>query len=193
MLASLTWAALERLHDHFAATAIGIVNRGGEVAPQLFTVRANSQGRVVKMTVVPAQLMQVFMKNDAGKDQFADFLQNMLDERSDVHKAFVASTGYAPNLLVQVNEAWSLAPKDGEHFDAEGTVDGMRPSQHPNRQELVLVTLHARQGSVPVMHPIRNKPKRHAVKGRFPKESELPNFAGRFAMQEAFKVDSPSS
>ncbi len=188
----LEWGALERVQEHFADIAISICNAGDEVSPQLFVVRANSQGRVVKMVSLAPQTVEVFFGNDAGKDAFGPFVKELLTEGSVIRTKFVKELGFEPNVFVQVNEAWAAAPSELEEY-ADGRINGLTPSQHPNREEILMVTLHLPAMSIPVLHRIVDKPKRHAVKGVFPSQAEARNFAGRLTMQDAFGAETGSA
>lgn len=187
---SPSWPALKKLHDHFARTAIAICNKGDEVAQQLFLVSPNEAGEPVKMAVMPPQMMRRFYGDDHGKDMFAEFLKAMLTEGHPIRQTFVEQMGFEPTVLVQICEAWAHQPKPGEPAD-DYVTGKKRVSQSPDRTEVVLVTLHLREGSVPVMHRIESHPHRHCVMGDFPRQQDVPYFGGRFAMQDAFKSDNP--
>lgn len=173
------WAALKAVHDHFMRVAFDICARGEEIAPQLFVVRANSQGRVVKLLALPPGLMGRFMDSDRGKDAFSEFLADLLTEGTALREEILGQMGNEPNLLVQINEAWMSTL--GKDQSPEGSI---RPSRDPNRQEIIVITLHTPERSIPVMHRIVDKPKRHAERGEFPSPEDLTHTGGRFAMHE---------
>lgn len=174
-----SWAALKAVHDHFMRVTFDICARGEEIAPQLFVVRANSQGRIVKMLVLPPDVIGRFMSSDRSKDVFSEFLADLLTPGTPLREEILERMGTEPNLLVQVNEAWVSTLNSEEA--PQGTV---RPSKDPNRKEAIVVTLHTPLMSIPVMHPIVDQPKRHATAGPFPAPEELQRTGGRFAMQE---------
>lgn len=178
------WDALKRIHDHFATHAATFVHSGAEVNPQLFLLRSDDSGKVVNMGFLDPETMHHFFRDEAGKEAFAEFLKLIFTHDSEVRLAFSQAQGFEPNLAVQVNEAWAVVPSERSQADDSGTVDGLRPSKHPDRRECLLVTVHTRLFSVPVMHAIEDKPARHVVPGVWPEEALVALYRGRFAMQE---------
>ena len=177
----LTWPMLKAIHDHFMQVAFKICADGRDVTPQVFAIRTNSRGRVVKMVAVPPELSAQFMSSDTAKDVFSNFLYQTMTAGSPLHEGFKEKLGGELSAVVHVSEAW-MAPQPPSESEF------VRPSQSPNREEVILITLHTSRGSIPVFHPIVDKPKRHAVQGKFPQEADMHSFTGRFAVQDSPEV-----
>lgn len=181
------WAALKAIHDQFADTALALFNSGEEVQPQVLIVNTDAQGKVQGLAALPPEIMDEFFgdRKSNNRDHFAQFLKEMLAEGSALRKQFEQATGYAPSVLVQINEVWTV--KTSAEAAAKGfVVLDVPPSESPDRQEAVMLMLHTRAGSIPVVHFVESEPTRHCVRSDFPKESERMEVGGLFSMQEAF-------
>ncbi len=175
---------IKKLHDHYAHAAISIFNDEKEVVPQCFLIGVDGDGNVTDTEATPAKQMQMFFGSERGKDIFALFPKEMLDDTHEVHQITKKLLGFAPTVIVQVNEAWMrYAKKDALY-------DGVAPSQHPDRKEVILISIHTRTGSIIGMHKIEAQPKRHAVFQEL--RMDQYTLGGRFTMQDAFgSTDNP--
>lgn len=181
----LNWTSLQKLHDHFATIAVALLNKEGAVNQQLFIVGLDKLRELGSIAVLPNEMMALFYRDETGKDLFAGFLKTMLTEGHPIRRTFIEQAGFEPVVLVQICEAWAHQPKDSD-FEDEYLTGKKRVSQSPARTEVVLITLHLREGSIPVVHPIETSPTRRCVRGDFPSQENMPLFSGRFAMQDAF-------
>lgn len=169
---------IKKLHDEYAMHAISIFNEGNEVCPQCFVISLDDDGNVADIVATPPEMMAMFFGSQRGKDVFAMYLKDLLDDTSGVHQATKITLGFAPMVLVQINEAWlRFADKDD--------LDETPPSKHPDRQEAILVSIHTRANTTINHHKILDKPKRHAVFQEL-KMDQYIVVAGRFTMQDAF-------
>ncbi len=173
---AVSQSVIKKLHDHFSKHAISICNDGEEVAPQCFFIGLDDDGNITGTEPLPPQLLAYFFGSVNGKDAFAIFMRDMLDDTHGVHQTAKVAFGFATKVIVQINEAWvRLGDKD--------SIDEPPPSQHPDRQEALMVSLHTRQGTTGNMHKIMDKPKRHAVFRELRFDVQV---YGRFSMQDAF-------
>jgi hypothetical protein len=175
----LPWNALKALHDHFANVAFDICASGQEVPPALIAVEATATGEITQMAGVNTGTLHTYLRNETGKDSLARLLRGLLTDNTDVRRRFAASTGFAPDLLVQVNEAWMATAPAGSEPSTCG-----RPSQNRHRKEVVAICLHSRQGTVVVCHEIVKRPRRHAVPAEFPPSAAAHQVSGRFCVQD---------
>lgn len=167
---------IKTLHDQYSKIAISIFNDGNEVTPQCILIGLDDDVNVINAEPTPPELMRFFFGSEHGKNVFAIYLRDLLDDNHEVHQGAKTAFGFAPKAIVQINEAWMrMADKDG--------LDGPPPSQHPDRKEVILVSIHTREGTTINMHKIMDQPKRHAVFSEIRFDGEA---SGRFAMQDAF-------
>ena len=171
------WEHLKNLHEQFVTKAIEIFNNGGDVTPQLFMVEMSDSGEIHHMAGCDPHSMHMLMSDETGKEMFAAFIRDMFDAESPV-RIQMKEQKFNPNVMIQINEAWMS-------MDASFS----KPQNDPERKECVLVTIHTEFGSIPVMHFIEDKPKRHVVKEEFPDESVLGSYKGRFAIEEVKASD----
>jgi hypothetical protein len=187
----LPWTSLKKIHDMFASVAKGICDGGSEVAPQLIALHVDDEGQLTHSSAFEPELVLSFFSNGgAGKDLLARFLKDLLTEGHPVRGMFQEAAGFEPNVLVQTCESWVLT-RINKNDQALYLAGKLRASESPDRQEAVLVTVHTRQGSVPVFHLIETEPRRKCVLRPFPSPDSLPHFSGRFALQDAFGADGP--
>lgn len=165
------------LHELYAKIAIAICDDGKEVTPQCFLIGLDDDGGIIDTVATPPRQMAMFFGSQKGKDIFALFLKEMLDDTHEVHQMTAKMLGFAPTVIVQINEAWI-------RFGTLDDMDETPPSEHPDRQEAILVSIHTRAGTTVNHHKILDHPKRHAVFQEL--RTEQHTVGGRFTMQDAF-------
>lgn len=174
----LQWSSLKAIHDQFAAVAFDLCVKTSEVPPTLIALKSDASGNVTRLVPIAAGDLHTYYGNDAGKDRIARLLKGLLTENTDEHRRFIACTGFSPDLLVQVNEAW-LTPFQQNKDPGNSCL----PTKGIHRKEVIAIILHTRQGTVAAFHEIVSKPTRHAVPSEFPKPEDAPKVTGRFSMQ----------
>lgn len=152
-----SWSALRQIHDHFAYEACELFNRELSVHPQLFLVRFLEDGRP-DVLELPEEMSAGFFSSAQSKDLLGHFLTDMLTEGSKLRQGFKAHNGFAPDVVVQVCEAWSRAAPTSEPVDMNASIAG-----HPEAIEVVLVILHTANGSYPTSHRVHDQPTRRCV------------------------------
>lgn len=175
--------ALQAIHDHIVQAPRAVLMAGAEVAPQLFILKATVDGKIEKMYRMPDRLAGRFFRDDASKNTFAGFLREMFTPGSPGRKVFQDAHKYTPNVVVQVNEAWVLRR---DKFNPGDPLP--RPSESPDREEVLLISIHTRDYSLPVVHKILAGPRRLEDSGRFHVEDGV-TYSGRFTAQDNFDPD----
>jgi hypothetical protein len=189
--APLSWKALKRLHDNFADSAIPFCNQGEGLAPEILVLFVGEDGDIERMFRLSPNAMQHFMSSSEGKEELAEAMRGFLNPEHELHRGVRDLHGFAPNAVIQVTEAWlvkvtcanakSLA--EVEH----GHVDGVPVSEHPARREVLLIAVHTREASIPVMHEISttNDGLRLILRAPFPEEASPVVARGTFAVGAA--------
>ncbi len=185
MTALPPWSALAAVHDHFAHTAADLCNAGQDVSPQLFVVELAAEGQMERTVAMPPDLLANFYSSDGGKDLLALFMRQALTPGSNLRTGLAQKLGVRPDVLVQVTEVWLATGPDMERLLSSGRIRDL-----PSRQEAVLVALHLPELTIPVVHPIKTKPRR-CERAPFPLLSDLPAATGRFLMQDGSSSQGP--
>jgi hypothetical protein len=176
---TLSWKSLKEVHDHFAKTAARLFDSSGSVSPQLFVLFFKNGS--FQVTALPPEMVISFFNDEEGKDQFAIMLRAMFSPNHPMRESFMEATGNYPEILVQINEAWMA---EGPNLNPDES-----PSESANRKEVLFVALHTEVGTIPVFHPVVDKPTRHCELSAFPEQTSQMAYGGRFVMQDAEDTD----
>lgn len=164
--------------------AVGFFNQGGSTAAQVLLLKLDDEVGIERLAALSPESVQVGMADDAGKEALGELIRDMLTTGHPVRGSILDQVRFAPDMVVQVSEAWVL------HTDISGAEKvergEMRVSASPDRKEVVLVTMHMHGRTELVMHPIVETPTRHCKLAAFPDQSEMTGeFWGRFSMRGA--------
>ena len=154
------WTSLDRIHEKFLSSAIEQCAKGG-VAPSLVALQLDSCGEVVDVFPIPREIVEFYFSSEAGKEMFSVFLREVFMPKSNFRQHLQSNENVMaiPDVLVQVNEAWGVKASE---------IGGVAPSEHPNRIECLMITLHTEYGSVLTAHPISGTPERQVDRQKFP-------------------------
>lgn len=147
---------ITHLYEFFAKTAVKLFNESvlKECAPQLFLLELElgRSGIIKRMVPVHPDMAAMFFQSDPAKDLLSLFLRRMLGpETLAASEEMQSALGLGHvDAVVQISEAWL----------AHGAHDKRPPSERPDRQEVVLVCVHTREGSFMGMNPIQDHPER---------------------------------
>lgn len=186
----IAWEVLAEVHDKYAKRAKDLIDKKKEVRAHLALVGLTPDGKVDRLAALPQPMMDQFFQNGESKSRFGIFMRDMLTEGHPVQKYFEETSGFVPAILVQSSEAWVVQQKNPGP-EMEALMNGsLAPSESRNREEVVLITIHTREGSIPVMHFIKSWPRRRCVLTPFPDKEAMHSYQGRLSMQSAFADDS---
>lgn len=167
----LDWHALEAVHDHFIGRAMELCAQD-EHPPVLIAVRARANGQVLGSMPFPAEVIARLFEDEAGKAQMARLLLDLVAD-TPMSRATWFLMGFVPDVLVQIHEAWWVMRPSAPAVRQD-------LSQAPDRRECLVISLHTRAGTVPVMHEIVAEPTRHVVRAPFPAADAHGQWTGRF-------------
>lgn len=140
---------LEAVYDEVTPKAIEMFNKNGELPPVLLLVSMEAEeGTIGFIDVVPPELTNMLQRTNGSKNMLMALIASVLHEESPV-RATLMQAGYPrPDLVVHLTEAWCLAnAKDVE--DLKGSI-----SEHPERQEALVVAMHTAFGTTTQMLPV---------------------------------------
>lgn len=170
----MEWPEMKALHDEVYEVMKGEVEHMPELPPQLMVLGEKTKKGGRHHYLVSEKLMRVFFSDDGGKDKMMYFIKSLLTEDHEIQTMFAPVFGFSPVCVVQINEAWmGRHSGPGEKF--------VRPSEDPNRKEVLLIVIHTPGLSIPTCHEIIPIPFRHLKRGEFPRGGE---FLGRMSLQD---------
>lgn len=166
MARDIVRADFEAIFKQYADKAVKRFNLTGNHPPQLYSVKLGEEPGQIKASYALNKVAPMFFKDIASKNAMRDFLIQMTTPGSLMRKAAQDIGAVVPDIVVQINEIWHKSldktGMSGEEFKRQSEIPA---SEHPDRQEAIMVNLHARQFSVMGICMIHDKPKRHAVMG----------------------------
>jgi hypothetical protein len=169
-------ADITAAYDFFAGKAVEIFNEKKKVQPQLVAVCLGDEpGTLGDMTFIESSLVNDLQETGESKDRLMLFIRLLLSKMG-ADLAGMTGTSGAPKLVVHLTEAWHLASKSPDVYEG---IDSLE--DHPDRGEMIMVTVHTAERSFPGMCPISG-PKRVATFKPIPVGGE---WVGRFVMQNA--------
>lgn len=147
----LSKVEVQTIYKFFASRAVEVFNEHGRFAPQLIVVMVlsddDSTTTVGDALFIDSQLVDRMQHSSESKDALMTFVRVALSPLgpATLELLFDCRPGFRPDAVVHVTECWLV---DGARFD------GVAPSEHRNRREAIMVTVHTHEGSHAGMCPI---------------------------------------
>lgn len=178
-------ADFEALFRLYGDKAVKRFNLTGNHPPQLYSVKLGKEPGQIAKTMSLNKIAPMFHDGTSNKNALRTMLTQLTTPGSEIRKMAGAMGAIAPDIVVQINEAWfaqDIRPEgmSVDEFKAFKDRDHVPPSERPDREERIAVFLHAYQHTSMGLCPIVDKPKRHAVMGELlPEDGKL---SGRLSM-----------
>jgi hypothetical protein len=159
---------VKMVYDHFARMAVNLFNDSGKFPPQLFAVYLNAAHTdFTDIAGVDPRITLEFFRDAERGGLLRFFVRNLLEM-----PGLIEDKTRVPNFVAQVNEAWRVQSATKE-------VD-LPLSEHPEREEVILIMLHSLDATAMGTCPIKDTPQRHAEYEPLPEGTKV---TGRMAMQ----------
>lgn len=178
-------ADFEALFRLYGDKAVKRFNMTGNHPPQLYSVKLGKEPGQIAKTMNLNKIAPIFHNGVSNKNVLRGLLQQLTTPGSEIRKMAGAMGVIAPDIVVQINEAWfaqDMRPEgmSDDEFKAFKARDHVPPSERPDREERIAVFLHAYQHTSMGLCPIVDKPKRHAEMGEL--QPEDGKMTGRLSM-----------
>lgn len=155
------------IHDFFAQQCVQNFKTAGTVYSNIYFLEL---ARPIKRQPMPRaaqpmdpRLTHEFMATPAGRGRLTAFLRDALTAGTPVRASLRQTLGFEPDVIVHVDEAWETQAATMEEAQA------VRPSAHPQRREVVMISIHHRWGGTIVNTlPIIELPQRHVKFRKLP-------------------------
>lgn len=158
-------ATLNDLYAVFAQKAVRFFNEKGEHPPTIFMVNVGTGGKDHTATLMPPEFTLAFFTAESReqaamqKEKLGAVIRSLLAP-NDEARALMAARGLTPpDIVLMVTEAWMVKEKlpSGSTVDLANSVP---PSEHPERCEAIMISLHTAEGSAGGMCEILENPRR---------------------------------
>jgi hypothetical protein len=178
-------ADFEALFRLYGDKAVKRFNLTGNHPPQLYSVKLGKEPGSIEKTMSLNKVAPMFHNGASNKNMLREMLKQLTTPGSEIRKMAGAMGVIAPDIVVQINEAWfaqDIRPEgmSVDEFKAFKAREHVPPSERPDREEKIAVFLHAYNYTTMGDCPIVDKPKRHAVMGELLPEGG--KFTGRLSM-----------
>lgn len=144
------------LYQHFATTAINIVNEGRECHSQLALVKMDDAepGKVAHLGFIEPEIVNMLQKSSTTKDFLMLLIADLL-----AGDKISPSAPFVPDAIVHVSEVWvvtRIGPMPADPQEAERKLSGEcdELSDHPDRTEALIINVHTARRSYVGMCPI---------------------------------------
>lgn len=151
-------ADLEKIYAWAQQGALESFNEDGETHQQLFAVKLGQKpGDDPKIMAFDPRMMSVFYGSEQGKELLSGFMRDLLNRGSTMRNIFVSHGMPAPDVVVQISEAWtrSFTKEENDARDKKKAI-----ADYDDRMEVILVALHTRDGTFAGFQPIDDNPRR---------------------------------
>lgn len=130
----------EKIYEFFAMTAVDLFNTRGHVDPQLFMVEVRRPmiGQLVPTKWGAIENINELLRTDDLKAEIGRITKSVLSPIGTMRRQ-LKKQDMQPDIVVQINEAWAV--KGGYTLEQIGADDFIQPSKHPQRIEVILVSV----------------------------------------------------
>lgn len=183
-------ADITAIYQKFATAAVDTYNEHHKCPPILAAIEMrDAPGEVKQVIFMHPNIVNMFHESPESKDALMSLVRLLLSRRGaagwehllELEKPFV------PDAVVHVTEAWvlrkaatspKLATSGGEHLDGYDSV-----SEHPDKGEVLMVTVHTGHGTYGGFCPIDDAVPKHATFE--PLMDPRSQITGRMSLNEA--------
>ena len=147
-------------HDALARHLIQSFAKDGAVFSNILFVQLARpiarQPMAARSQPLDPRMTHEFMSTRQGRERLGQFLRSVLTAGTPERQSISRAIGFEPDVIVHMDEAWAARTHDMQ----EAT--NITPSQHQDRQEVVMIAIHHRWGgTITGTLPIINLPQRH--------------------------------
>jgi hypothetical protein len=174
-------ADFDELYDTFAKQAVKDFNERGSVQPQTFMLTLGKEpGQVTGFGALVPAIQKLFYSDNAGKDMLAQFIRMALTHGSPIRSALHELGLPLADVIIQISEAWMKKALKMEEHDVDKKKYGPSLEDHPGRQEVIIIGVHALHKTHMGFCPILENPRR----AEFSPVWTEGRMTGRFSMGE---------
>lgn len=145
-------------YEQFAKLAIEHYNENKNHPPMMFLVELGDvPGNPPRnVSIVNPWLIEKLHDSAESKVLLWELVRSYLRRDEPLHEALVRHIGFTPDIVVHISEAW-MVRRDGFELDCI-------PEEQPDREEVLMINMHASNETVLGMCPIRCEGEtKHAV------------------------------
>lgn len=138
---------IRALYNHFYKVGRAMIEEyPGETPPMVCVISENFE-ETRRASFMPVDAVIHFFSGPEGKDDLSDLIVDMLSpESASEGRDYAKDLGFKPGYVVVLSEAWIVTAPEAKEakgaLDAEEILNGVAPSQHPDRQETLALILH---------------------------------------------------
>ncbi|NUX58719.1 hypothetical protein [Paraburkholderia youngii] len=186
MSRAIVRADFEAIYKLYANKAVKRFNLTRNHPPQLYGVKLGAEPGKIEKSFSLNKVAAMFFDGTIRKENYRDLLQELTIPGSHIRKTAVAFGVTPPDIVIQINEVWMASERKPAGTTLEGALaesereEYIPPSRRPDREEKIMVALHAYRYTTMGFCKILDKPKRHAELG--PLAPEEITFGGQFSM-----------